>query len=310
MTHESLVIPSINARQPGKKASAGENIRRWLIVPILAGQKIIGLVELGRESDLDFTPEEIRQAEAISAQAAVAIQNAWLFEQTRSSRERLQSLAKKLVEIQENEREHIARELHDEAGQALSSLKLGLGRLQQSADCPESIQVRLQSLKDVADSVLEELHRLAMDLRPVALDRLGLIPALEQYIRQLDSQQPAIHFKAVGFDETRLPRDTETSIYRIVQEAITNVLRHAQASYIGVMLERGASGKAFVKAFIEDDGVGFDSSQVDVTSHMGLAGMQERAEMLGGSLIVESSAGLGTSIIVEVPDGNPDSDRR
>jgi signal transduction histidine kinase len=114
-----------------------------------------------------------------------------------------------------------------------------------------------------------------------------------------------IKFKAVGFDGRRLPRDVETSIYRIVQEATTNVLRHAHASNLGVLVELGEN----LRVFVEDDGVGFDPAQVDFSQHLGLAGMQERAEMLGGRLILESSAGIGTSLIVEVPNDNPNTDR-
>jgi len=304
MTRKSMVIPSIDARMGGEHTDQLDAIHSWLIVPIIAGQKTIGLVELGRTNGDEFTSAEASWAEAVSYQAAVAIQNAWLFEQTRSSSERLQSLTKKLVEIQENEREHIARELHDEAGQALSSLKLGLGRLEQSSECPESIKERLYELKKVTDNVLEELHRLAMDLRPVTLDHLGLVPALQQYVHKLDGKRLTIKFKAVGFDETRLPRDTETSIYRIVQEAVTNAIRHAKASQVGVLIERGRN----LKVFIEDDGIGFDPAQVDFTSHMGLSGIQERAEMLGGCLTIESTPGIGTTIIVEVPDDRTDSD--
>ena len=314
---KSLTIPHIEARTAVERPEDGsengpeggteafEQIHIWLIVPIIAGQKIIGLIELGRRSEEEFSLQEANRAEAITALASVAIQNARLYDQTRAGRERLQSLANRLVEIQENERAAVARELHDEAGQVLSSLKLSLGRLEQSPDCPVAIKERLHELKVMADGVLEELHGLAMDLRPVVLDRLGLVAALQQYTRQLDGDGLKVQFKAVGYEKVRLPREVETSIYRIVQEAITNVIRHAEASQVGVLLERGRS----VRVTIEDDGRGFKPEQVDFTSHLGLTGIRERVEMLGGNLTVESTPGLGTSIIVEVPYGDSNLDR-
>lgn len=304
---KSLTIPNLQPGNEGDERAGHDPIRNWLLVPIFASDRLIGLVELGNPGTGDFRPEHARWAEAIVNQAAIALQNAWLFDQVRSSSERLQSLARKLVEIQENERYYIARELHDEAGQALSSLKINLLRLEQDPDCPPFIRERLVQLKGVADGVLENLHRLAVDLRPVALDHLGLVAALEQYAKNLDSPKLSVQFKAVGFEGQRLPRDYETSLYRIVQEATTNVTRHAHASKIGILLEK-REGR--VKLFVEDDGGGFSVEQAERTGRLGLAGMRERAEMLGGSLTIESTPGMGTSIIVEVPNADSYLDRR
>lgn len=271
----------------------------WLLVPIIASDKVIGLVELGRTGERHFNPEQVRWAEALVGQAAVAIQNAWLFQQVVSSSERLQSLARKLVEIQENERFHIARELHDEAGQVLSSLKISLGLLEQDPDCPPQVRQRLEALKSSADRVLEDLHRLAVDLRPIALDHLGLVAALEQYAKNLNADRLAVQLKVRGFENTRLAKDVETCLYRIVQEALTNVVRHAQAESVGILLERSAGR---VKLFVEDDGVGFEPDQTSSQDRLGLVGMRERAEMFGGTLTIESYPGSGTSVIVDMPD--------
>ena len=299
-SRRSLAFPNTNPSQAGHHQPGPEQIHNWLLVPIIVSDKVIGLVELGNTEAGVFRPEHSQWAEAVVSQAAIAIQNAWLFDQVRSSSERLQSLARKLVEIQENERYYIARELHDDAGQALSSLKIGLGMLQQDPDCPPRVQERLVDLKGVADGVLENLHRLAVDLRPVTLDHLGLVAALEQYAKKMNSaEELAVQFKVVGFEGNRLPRDFETSLYRIVQEATTNVARHAQASNVGILLEK-CEGK--VKVFVEDDGVGFSPDLAEREGRLGLVGMRERAEMLGGSLTIESTPGMGTSIIVEVPD--------
>lgn len=304
-TQKALLIPNSANYLSKDLPSWFKEMGSWLVAPIVAGEKFIGMVGLGKLEIDYFRQEDLQWVEALVGQAAVTIQNAWLFDQVRSSSERLQALARKLVEIQENERYHIARELHDEAGQALSSLKLGLGILEQDSECPPRLSSRLAELKNVADSVLEELRRLAMDLRPVALDHLGLVAALEQYVQNLNSSTLLVKFKARGFADIRLAPDVETSLYRIVQEAVTNVVRHAKARNIGILLER-LEGQ--VKVFVEDDGVGFAPDLLDHRDHMGLLGIRERAEMFGGNLTIESFPGGGTSIIVEVPDvySNPD----
>jgi signal transduction histidine kinase/PAS domain-containing protein len=306
-SHKSVQVPDTSTYPDWNQLPGLEQVRSWLLVPLIAGKKVIGVVGLGNIEAGNFTHEQIQWAELLSGQAAMAVQNAWLFGQVRSSSERLQSLARKLVELQESERAHIARELHDEAGQALSSLKLSLGRLEQDPDCPQHIRLRLLNLNSVADVVLDDLHRLAMDLRPVALDHLGLVAALEQFANHLNSERLSVQFKAVGFDSERLPKDVETSLYRIVQEALTNVLRHAHASNVGILVERNGGR---VKLFVEDNGIGFSPNEVEKGERLGLVGMRERAEMFDGSLSIESSLESGTSIIVEVPDAYSYAGRR
>lgn len=305
-SRKSVTIPNLE-NAPGDDGQANHQIiRSWLVIPLIASDKIIGIVELGKDEVDYFDAGQSRWAEVMVGQAAVVIQNVWLYEQVRSNSERLQLLTHKLVEVQENERAYVARELHDEAGQALSTLKLNLSRLEQDPDCPVQIAVRLREFKGATDGILEELHRLAMDLRPAALDHLGLSAALQQYIQNLSSEQLTVQFKAVGFGSERLPKNVEITLYRIVQEALTNVLRHAAASSVGILLEKEL-GK--VKLFIEDNGIGIELDLIEKTDRMGLVSMRERAEMLGGSLIIESSPGCGTTIVVEVPDGDPNSHR-
>jgi PAS domain S-box-containing protein len=305
-SRKSLQVPGLEIQRYQADRQHAQEITYWMLVPILANEKIIGYVEIGLAAESAFNPEHVHWIEALVSQAGVALQNAWLFEQVRSHRQRLQALARKLVDIQENERHHIARELHDEAGQAISSLKLSLGRMERNPECPESMRQRLVDLKGLADGVLEELHRLAMDLRPIALDHLGLIPALEQFASKLSSGQLSIQFRAMGFEDERLSPRLETSLYRVVQEALTNTIRYAEASNIGILLERKAG---MVRVFVEDNGIGFNPEDVQTDEHVGLVGMRERAEMLGGTLTVESTLGRGTSIILEVPDVDTDSDR-
>jgi signal transduction histidine kinase len=228
----------------------------------------------------------------------VAIQNAWLFEQIRVGRERLQSLSRRLVDVQEAERRYIARELHDEVGQALASLMVGLRLVERDAQNPELVINSIIKLKQVVDEVLENLHRLAMHLRPATLDHLGLVPALQQYIDDLNERGGlAVQFETLGV-EMRLESEIETVVYRIVQEALTNVIKHAQATQVGVLIER--RGECLV-AIVEDDGVGFDASRPLREGHLGLFGIRERLDMFGGTLHLESAPGMGTTLFAEVP---------
>jgi signal transduction histidine kinase len=178
---------------------------------------------------------------------------------------------------------------------------VGLRLLEREVDRPEAILRRVAELKPLADGVLENLHRLAMDLRPASLDHLGLIVALRQHIKNFNvqhGQTTRAQFAATDFDDERLLPLVETTLYRIVQEALTNVVRHAQATRVDVLLKRRNSQVILI---VEDDGIGFDFWAAMRSGRLGLLGMRERAEMLKGNLMVESTPGGGTTIFVEVP---------
>jgi PAS domain S-box-containing protein len=283
-----------------------DEVRSWMGVPLVARNKVIGYVTIDGQEAAAYDQADAEMAQAFANQAAVAIQNAQLFEQVDIGRKRLQSLSHRLVEIQETERRHIARELHDEAGQTLASLMVGLRLLEKEANNPAAIPVRISELKRATDGVLENLHRLAMDLHPATLDHLGLVATLRQYAESFGAQHDLIlQFETVGFDgEQRLGPTIETNLYRIVQEALANVARHAQASQADVLLER-RGGKIVI--IVEDNGVGFDPETKKLANRLGLLGMRERAEMMGGKLEIESAPGAGTTIYVEIPYEGSDS---
>jgi signal transduction histidine kinase len=220
---------------------------------------------------------------------------------------RARSLARRLVEVQESERRRIARELHDEAGQSLAALRFGLRLLEREVGDGVGVAGRVAELMQRTDAVIDGLHRLAADLRPASLDYLGLDAALRQYARSAASQFGfEVHFKARGFGGERLPAAVETALYRVVQEAMTNVVRHARATRVDVLVEhRGAR----VMVMVEDDGVGFEPDQVERGDHFGLLGIAERAEALGGTLTVESTPGAGATVVVEVASADPHPDR-
>ena len=293
---------------PGWRHYAGQPaVLSWLGVPLMSMERVIGIFALEKGEAGYFNYEQVRLIEGLAAQVSVTIQNAWLFDQVRAGRQRLQALSRKLVEIQETERKYVARELHDETSQALTSLMVGLRMLEKDAENPGNIHSGVAELQLMLQSVVENLHRLAMDLRPASLDHLGLVAALRQYIDAMsDKHGLTIRFEVANIN-TRLPPDLATAVYRIVQEALTNIVRHARATQVDVILEQR---EGQIVAVIEDNGVGFDPRQAMRGERLGLFGMRERAEMFGGKLIVESVAEIGTTIVVEVPYGHSDTRRR
>ena len=229
------------------------------------------------------------------------------YESERIARRQLQSLSRRLVEAQESERRNISRELHDEAGQALASLRFGLRLLEREVSEGGNVSGRVAELMQRTDAVIDGLHRLAVDLRPASLDHLGLEAALRQLARSTGSRLGlAVRFKALALGKERLPAAVETGLYRIVQEALTNVERHARATRVDVLIQRREDR---VTVTVEDDGVGFTPEPGQRGNQLGLLGLRERAEALGGTLTLESAPGTGTTVVVEVSSADPHPDR-
>ena len=278
----------------------------WLGVPLFARGNVAGLLSLSNREPDYFNKAHVDLAEAMSSQASVAVENAILFEQMQAAAVRMQALSRRLVEVQESERLHIARELHDEAGQTLISLRYGLRLLEREIAEGNAVSNQVELLVNRTDAIIDSLHRLAADLRPPSLEHLGLDAALRQYSRTIESEFGlAVRFKSTGFAGVRLPKRVETALYRIVQEATTNVVRHARATRVDLIVESRGEG---IMVMVEDDGVGFEPALVATEAHFGLLGLRERAEALGGILRVESVPGTGTTIVVEVADARSNSD--
>jgi signal transduction histidine kinase len=211
---------------------------------------------------------------------------------------RLHALSRRLVELQEEERRSIARELHDEAGQLLASLLFTLKMLQERAADPQTVAEEVERLIGLAEGAMENLHRLAVRLRPASLDQLGLEAALRQQCDVLNGHNGLeVAFAALG-PERRLSPETETALYRIVQEALTNAVRHAGAGRIDVLLDRRSDG---IRVLVRDDGAGFDPEAVSPERCLGLLGMQERAGAVGGELVVEATPRAGTLVCLKLP---------
>jgi signal transduction histidine kinase len=206
---------------------------------------------------------------------------------------------------QEEERRRIARELHDQLGQSVAALGLGLRKLAESDQLPQPERQQVRQLEQIVGNVGKEVHDLALELRPTALDDVGLEGALSNHIETWATRTGiAVDFHGLGVESPRLPRDLETAIYRLVQEALTNIVKHASASHVSVIVER-RDGQ--VVAIVEDDGVGFDATAAlqkgPASGQLGLLGMRERLGALGGELEIESAAGRGTTVFGRVPIG-------
>jgi len=211
-------------------------------------------------------------------------------------------LLRRLVTADEHQRRRISRELHDQMGQSLAALMLGLKSLQDSGQF-QSAHTRLQQLQDLTNQLANEVHVLARELRPTALDDLGLHTALSIYVEEWsDRCEVPADFHSNGLLGQRLPGDIETTVYRLVQEALTNVMRHAKAQNVGVIVEHRANR---VLVIVEDDGFGFDAEGLLNTPvrkrRLGLLGMQERVELVGGTLNIESTPGVGTTVLAHIP---------
>lgn len=213
------------------------------------------------------------------------------------------SLRRQLLDAQEEERRRIARELHDQMGQNLTALNFGLKSLDEAASESNQLQSLVQPLQQLAAQTARDLHRIAVELRPAALDELGLVKAVRNLI-QIWSNHCGIEvdLEAGAYDAHGISSEIEVTLYRIIQEALNNIAKHAGANRASVILQRTP---AHVQAIVEDDGCGFDPALPFHTTNgrqsLGLAGIKERLDMIGGTLIVESAPDHGTTLIIRIP---------
>jgi signal transduction histidine kinase len=270
-------------------------------VPLLAEGEVIGVMLVGRRADLRFTNEDARLLQFAADRATRVIEHARLFEQVRAGRERSQILSQQLMEAQEAERRHLARELHDEIGQALTAVKINLQAMQRTAtEAP--LLSRLEESVGIVDRALQQVRNLSLDLRPSLLDDLGLVAALRWYIdRQAQRGGLAAEF-VTDPPGLRAPTTLETTCFRVTQEALTNVLRHAKARKVRVELRQS---DVELQLRICDDGSGFDVAAARRRAarggSLGLLGMQERVVLIGGRIDIQSAPGRGSEIDVRFP---------
>jgi two-component system sensor histidine kinase UhpB len=213
--------------------------------------------------------------------------------------EQMQQLSRQILQAQEEERQRLARELHDEAAQALTSLLVHL-RLLERAHEPEKAQQHIQKLRELTAQALEEVRRVALDLRPTILDDLGLGAALEWRVDEFTQAGVPLATIQIEGLERRLPRDVELVFYRVGQEALTNITRHAQARHVSISLRRE---DGTIRLEVVDDGLGFNPAAPPTCTPagLGLLGMRERLAMIDGLLTIESAPGNGTRLLACAP---------
>lgn len=270
----------------------------WIGAPILINGSPAGLISLFSIKPGTFQQEHALVLEALANQTALALQNAELFENVRRGRERLQHLSNLLLELQEEERQALARELHDEIGQLLTGLKLLLASAAQSDG--QLQQDRLADAISLVSDLLARVRQLSLELRPTMLDDLGLLPALLWQFDRFSKQTGiTIDLQHGGITEKRFETKIETGAYRVIQEALTNIARHAGSAHahVRVLVENSILAIA-----VSDEGQGFDVEQVlKERKSSGLLGIRERVHLLGGTLEIHSAAGKGTQIYVNLP---------
>jgi signal transduction histidine kinase len=298
---QDLAAPIVKELSEGKgSASLTEySYRSYAIFPLLFSNRLIGTLRLlSRQKEFFFDDNQIL-LQSYANLAAVAIQNTLLFEEVRRSNKQLHGLSQRLMKAQEEERLHLSRELHDESGQLLAALTVQLGLLERGLDQPGTLRERLEELKNTANTIQNNLHKLAVNLRPASLDHLGLVTTTRQFIDEFHRQYGIqVDFEAVGMEARRLPIEVETAIFRVIQESLTNVILHSQANSVDILLSLHNHDMVMV---VEDDGIGFLPGSPGQEDQLGLFGMRERIEMLGGTFVIESSPGKGTTIKAEVP---------
>jgi len=290
-------------------------ISSYIFVPLKVQGRVIGALGLTRDRQgAAYTPDDQVLLQDLADRAALTIQNARLFEQVQGARQRLQALSSQLLVVREVEMRAIARELHDEVGQILSGLIMQLGTakslLPKSA---KSVQNILEQSEELIDQTLERTRHIIAGLRPQVLDDLGLAPALRRLVDEFQQNTGITVEFTTGSFPKRLPPPVEVALFRIVQEGLTNVRKHAQARQVSILLAKEAGQ---VVLSVQDDGLGLEKQPPGPHAngdlildggwripegHYGLIGIQERVAQLGGKLQITSAPGQGTTLRVELP---------
>jgi signal transduction histidine kinase len=273
-------------------------------IPVKQGTRVLAVLATGSElHDCDEMVRRIAAMQPLLGQVAVALEHARLYDEVRVGKERMQALSRRLVQVQEEERRSLARELHDEIGQTLTGLNLILRTVPRQQG--ERMNQALNRAQKLVHELATNVHDLSLELRPSILDDHGLLHALaSHFLRYTEQTQVEVVFKHDGLDRG-FDEEVKTAAYRIVQEALTNVARHAEVPAVHV---RVWSKPKRLHIQVEDEGIGFNgSADTNGVISGGLTGMKERALLLGGTLTIDTTPGRGTCLLAELPLGRPSS---
>jgi PAS domain S-box-containing protein len=304
--HQGIVVVPDIRRYRGRRAEAllREQLSTVAHVPLVARGCSLGSMCVATRELRDFDEGEQELLNAIGNQIAAAVENARLYAELQQKERMRGELLRKVIAAQEDERRRIARELHDETSQNLTAL---IYAAEEAAELRRMAGARekLEQMRRLAQHTLDGVGKLIFDLRPTMLDHLGLLPALRWYAETRfagTSTRVTVSETCADAAGCRLPPAMETALFRVAQEAISNIARHSLARNARLRVERDT---ARVRIVVEDDGVGFDLVQITLSPDsgrgLGLLGMRERVELLGGTLDIDSAPGHGTRIELEAP---------
>lgn len=297
---EPIYLPDV--REAPQYIDVGPGTRSYLCVPLRVGERVIGVLNAESEQPDFFGKDEQQLLSTLADQAALAVENARLYQAVTQQREQLRTLTMRLAEAEEAERQRLARELHDQVGQNLTALGLNLNivRSQMPREVADAARSRIDDSLVLVEQTTERIRGVMADLRPPVLDDYGLVAALRWYGTRFASRV-GVSVTVQGDEHApRLTAPVENALFRIAQEALTNVAKHAQATQATVAVDIDEEA---VRLVVADDGVGFDPAQVGGPGGRrgwGLLGMAERAEAVGGHCRVESRPQQGTRVVVEV----------
>lgn len=299
LTGEAQTVENYSLWEGRARVLDGRQFGPRLAVPLKWQHVVIGAITVARDPRGDvFTHEDTYFLEQIAAVSAIAIHQATLFEEVQEAHSRLQVLAHRLIDAQEAERKKLALELHDRIGQALTAVQINLQSLQSGPDGAHRYEESLAIIEDA----LQQAQDLSLELRPSLLDDLGLVAALRWYVDRLATRSKLLRCFNAELADMRLAPEIETACFRIAQEALTNVVRHAQAATVWVQLK---SNDSCLELMIRDDGRGFAvrdiASRTGPNMSLGLEGMRERASAIGGLVHISSDPGQGTEVRVSFP---------
>lgn len=301
-TGEAAMILDTNIDKGNLTGKIRDKAKSLWGVPLKAENKTIGVLVLGFIKPYEWLPTERELMRAIGDRAALAIERARMTEALREREQRIADLSGHLLRVQEEERKRISRELHDETGQALMVIRLYLGMLE-SGVTGRSVKMKIRETVEVVDRTIEGIRRIIGRLSPLVLQELGLVSAIRKEAKDL-ARNTGVKARVVIAEEVgRLAPGTEQAIYRVVQEALHNVGKHAQAHNVAVHIARNGD---LVHVSVVDDGIGIQTRSNSRGHSFGLAGIKERIATLGGVSRVVSAKGKGTRIEISVPAGEPE----
>lgn len=303
---ENLVDGTLSASAEIRMCARLEKLKRLNIprkhvtIPLIARDQQFGVVNLLCEEDVLIPNEDMELLSSIGAQISEIVANAWLQIKLIEKEAARQVLLESLVQAQEEERSRLARELHDGAGQTLTSLLVRLKAMEKKSP-PQEFKTELVNMQGIVSETIEQVREIAYHLRPVALDEFGLPRALESLAQEMTRGANIEITTMFDMQDFKIPSEIEVVLYRIAQEGLTNIMRHSKASQIRLSLSIENDN---IKMIMEDDGIGFEPGRHyprDNQRHLGLISMRERAEILGGALEVYTAPGQGTNVEVSIP---------